>query len=110
MSWSATIYVQFPDEATARVAAAAIGVDFPEDGTIPSGNHNYALAAPVLPPWITPPSYDEEGEVITPGEAETGFWAMLRLNMDWAGYAATMAAIEGAGVIRDVAEPRNVFA
>ena len=110
MSWPPTIYVQFQDEPTARAMAAALGVEFPNDGSVPTGNRNYALAAPILPPWITPPTYDEEGELVTPGVAEDGYWAMLRLNMDWPGFAETMAALEEAGVIRDVAEPRNVFA
>lgn len=103
MSWSPTIYCQFPDEATARALALQLGVDFPDDGAIPTGNHNFALVAPIIE-WVTWPTKD------TSGEARPGYWAMLRLNTAWKGYAATLAAIEGAGVVQILAEPCNVFA
>ena len=38
--WSPPIYCQHPDEATARAAATALGVDFPPSGRIPTGNQN----------------------------------------------------------------------
>lgn len=103
--WSPAIYCQHPDEATARAAAAALGVEFPESGEIPTGNQNYAMHAPMQPPWVTPPVVDDDGMIVTPGVAETGYWSMLRLNMDWPGYEATMAAIETSGVRRDLANP-----
>ena len=108
MSWTPALHCQFPDEATAREFAAALGVDFPEDGSIPTGNHNFALVAPIEE-WITRPVY-VDGEMVDPGERRSGFWAMLRLNTDWPGFAATLAAIEAAGVVRELAEPCNVFA
>ena len=88
MVWSPAIYVQFPDEATARAAAAGLGVAFPESGEIPTGNENFALKAPA-------DAYVVGSE---PREKLPGYWALLRLNTNWAGYAATMAAI--ADVIR----------
>lgn len=108
--WSSAIYCQHPDEATARATAAALGVDFPESGEIPSGNQNYALHAPMQPPWATPPVLDGDGNVVTPGVPETGYWSMLRFNMDWPGYAATLAAIEASGVKRDLAQPPVIWA
>lgn len=110
MAWSSTLYCQHPDEATARAAAAAFGVEFPESGEIPTGNQNYALVAPMQPPWEMPPVFDEDGVEVTPGVPEDGFWSMLRLNTDWAGYAATMAALEASGVLRDLADPPVVWA
>ena len=103
--WSQEIYCQHPDEAAARAAAAALGVDFPESGAIPTGNENYALHAPMTPPWVTPPVVDDEGNIITPGVSEPGYWSMLRLNMDWPGYEATLAAIEASGVRRALVDP-----
>lgn len=108
--WSPAIYCQHPDEATARAMATALGVNFPASGAIPTGNENYALHAPMQPPWATPPVVDEGGVVVTPGVAETGYWSMLRFNMDWPGYAATLAAIEASGVRRVLADPPVVWA
>lgn len=108
--WSPAIYCQHPDEATARAAAAALGVDFPASGDIPSGNQNYALHAPIRAPWATPPVVDADGMIVTPGVPEPGYWSMLRLNMEWPGYAETMAAIEAAGVRRDLVDPPVVWA
>jgi hypothetical protein len=110
MAWGDAIYVQFPDEATARAFATALGVEFPDDGTIPTGNGNYAMHAPMETPWVTPPVYDVDGVEVTPGVPEPGYWAMLRLNDDFAGYAAIVAAIEGAGVQRDLVDPPVVWA
>lgn len=108
--WSPAIYCQHPDEATARAAATALGVDFPESGEIPTGNENYAMHAPMQPPWVTPPVFNGAGEEETPGVPEPGFWSMLRLNMAWPGYEATLAAIEASGVRRDLADPPVVWA
>lgn len=104
MAWSETIYLQFTDEAEARAAATALGVDFPDDGTIPSGNQNYALCAPMQPPWAVEPTET------TPGTPESGYWAMLRLNDNWSGYASTMTAIEALGAVRVLPNPPCVFA
>jgi hypothetical protein len=111
MSWSPAIYVQFPDEATARVAAVAIGVDFPADGSVPTGNANYAMHAPMQNPWLIEPVTDPEtGEVITPGEREPGYWAMLRLNTEWPGFAEAWAAIQATGAVRELENPPVVWA
>jgi len=110
MAWGDAIYVQFPDEATARAFATALGVEFPDDGTIPTGNGNYAMYAPMQAPWITPPVYNVDGVLITPGVPESGYWAMLRLNDDFAGYETIMAAIDGAGVRIDPVDPPVVWA
>ena len=56
------------------------------------------------PPWAVEPTET------TPGTPEAGYWAMLRLNDNWAGYAATMAAIETMGVARSLTDPPCVFA
>jgi len=110
MAWGDAIYVQFPDEATARAFATALGVDFPESGVIPTGNGNYAMHAPMQAPWITPPVYNAEGVLITPGVPEPGYWAMLRLNDDFSGYDEIVAAISEAGVQRVLADPPVVWA
>lgn len=109
MAWH-TRYCQFPDEATARAVGASLGVDFPEDGSIPSGNQNYALHAPMQAPWATPPVIAPDGTITTPGVPESGYWAMLRLNDQWAGYAATVAQIDGSGFVRDLTNPPVVWA
>lgn len=109
-NWSEDIYLCFPDEAAARALATSLGVDFPDDGTIPTGNGNYAMHAPMQAPWATPPVFNPYGELVTPGIPEPGFWALLRLNTEWIGFTVTMAAIEAAGVRRDLAAPPVVFA
>lgn len=113
MSWSPTLYVQFPNEDAARSMATALGADFPADGSIPTGNENYTLVAPIIE-WITPPvwSLEQDGiPVLTEtGEARPGYWAMLRLNADWPGYAAAMATLQAAGVLKSLNDPSNVFA
>jgi hypothetical protein len=108
--WSPAIYCQHPNEATARAAATALGVDFPDSGAIPTGNENFAMHAPMTPPWITAPVYDEDGVEVAPGVAEAGYWSMLRFNMEWPGYAATLAAVEASGVVRELAAPPVVWA
>jgi len=108
--WSPAIYCQHPDEATARAAAAALGVDFPDSGQIPTGNENFAMHAPMQPPWVTPPVFDGEGLEVTPGVAQPGYWSMLRFNVDWPGYEATLAALEAAGVRRELVNPPVVWA
>jgi len=106
MSWSPTIYVQFPNEEAARIAATMMGVDFPVDGSIPSGNHNYAMHAPMQAPWISEPVIDSDtGEVITPGTTESGYWAMLRLNTTFVRYDEIVAMIDELGVKRNLINP-----
>jgi len=109
--WSPAIYLQFPNEAAARAAATSLGVVFPESGEIPTGNENYAMHAPMQPPWITLPGVGtgDDGP-ISPGVAEPGYWAMLRFNMEWPGYTTTVAALEASGVVRDLATPPVVWA
>ena len=115
MSWSPTIYVQFPDEAAARAMALELGVEFPEQtgDAIPTGNHNFVLQAPIPSPWRTPPAYEqtEDGlsRLATPGVPEPGYWAMLRLNADWPGCEPTMAVLEASGAVRDLTEPPADF-
>ena len=109
--WSPEIYLKHPNEAAARASAAALGMEFPDTGEIPTGNENFALHAPMQPPWITPPVYDEEdGSLLVHGVPEPGFFSMLRLNMDWSGYEATMTAIDAAGVRVELPDPPVVWA
>jgi hypothetical protein len=110
MAWRDAIYVQFPDEAQARVTATDLGVDFPASGRIPAGNQNYAMHAPMQSPWESPPVVDEDGVEVTPGIPEPGYWAMLRLNDNFDGYATLVAAIEEAGVRRELTDPPVVWA
>lgn len=109
MAWH-TRYCQFPDETTARAVGAALGIDFPEDGSIPSGNQNYALHAPMQAPWATPPVVDGDGAIVTPGAPEAGYWAMLRLNDNFSGYAALDAQIASSGFVRELVDPPVVWA
>ncbi|UYN96570.1 MAG: hypothetical protein KIT25_06455 [Enhydrobacter sp.] len=110
--WSQTLYLQFADEAAARAVAAQLGVEFPADpsgdfgagGTIPTGNHNYALVAPVVQ-WARAPGTDGAEDQ---GEAEPGYWAMLRLSLAWAGHDAAVAAL--GPYLRELENPSNVFA
>ncbi len=105
--WTPTVYVQFPDEATARTAATALGADFPADGGIPTGTRNYALVAPITE-WVTRPTIARDGSG-DPGEACPGYWAMMRFNLDTAEGAAAYAQLQAYGVIRTRATPSNVF-
>jgi hypothetical protein len=101
-NWADGIIVCFPDEMTARAAAAGMGMEFPADGSIPTGNGNYAMAAPITPPWQSEPVVTGSGEttvVATPGIRMPGFWALLRLNMEWEGYEATWEAIQASGAL-----------
>lgn len=110
MSWSSTLYVRFADEAVARAVAGQLGVDFPADGTIPTGTRNFALAAPIVE-WVRQPVVERVGEevvTVDPGEARDGYWAMLRFNTDWPGYVAAMAAL--APYLQSIESPCNVFA
>jgi hypothetical protein len=103
MSWSPTCYGQFPDEATARALAIQLGADFPADGSITTGNANYALVSPIVE-WVTPPTGEEAGV------AMPGYWAMVRFNLATAEGAAAHAAFTATpyNVARE--NPSNVFA
>lgn len=107
MAWT-TIYVRHETEAEARGQGAALGIVFPANGSIPTGNQRYALVADIGTPWETPPD-DETG---TPGvsDPEGGYWSLLALNQEWEGHDATIAAIEGLGVRRYPEHPLTVWA
>lgn len=109
MSWGDTIYCQFPDRETGVAFGAQLGIEFPVDGSIPSGNHNFALVE-MQAPWAVEPTYDEAGEVVTPGEREPGWWCMGRINDAWPGAAGALAAIEAAGVRKHPDPPPMVWA
>jgi hypothetical protein len=114
MSWTPTIYAQFPDEATARAAATSLGADFPSDGSALSGDNNYALAAPITE-WMTRPVYGgTQGAimVVSPGQLQSGYWAMLRFNLGTSAGAAAYAQFQtiASTTIRTLANPCNVFA
>ncbi|TAJ97160.1 MAG: hypothetical protein EPO10_14555 [Reyranella sp.] len=97
MAWSEPIYTCHPDEATARAAASALGVEFLDNGSIPTGNQRYALCAPLV--------WSEEAPA-----PEEGFWSMLRINLEWEGAVAIMAAIEASGAKRNLANPPVIWA
>lgn len=109
MSWSAAIYCAFPDKSAAISFGRVLGLDIPEDGGLPSGNHNFALQE-IPPPWDESPVVDGDGHVLTPGTRAPGFWVMGRINTAWSGTAEALAAIEAAGVQRFPADPGTVFA
>lgn len=99
MSWSDPIHVQFADRAAAIAFGRSLGIEIPEAGAIPSGTHHFALEE-VDPPLTVPPVSDADGNLVTPGTRAAGCWLMGRLNMDWPGAAAALAAIEAAGIRR----------
>lgn len=96
MSWSPTRYGQFPDESTARALAEQLGADFPADGSIPTGNANYALVAPIV-------------ELDGNGDPLPGYWAMMRFNLDTPEGAAADAAFRATPFHVQRTEPSNVF-
>lgn len=106
-----TVYVRHENEAEAREQGAALGIVFPANGSIPSGNQRYALRADIGTPWLTPPVWDS-GEIVEPGvpDPEGGYWSMLAINQAWEGHDATIAAIDGLGVRRYPAHPPVVWA
>jgi hypothetical protein len=106
MTWSPTRYGQFPDEATARQVAVQLGAEFPEDGSIPTGNANYALKAPIVE-WVRRPGGTKEAP--DPGEAMPGYWAMMRFNLDTPEGAAADAAFCATPYHVELANPSNVF-
>lgn len=110
MSWSETLYVQLPDAAAVVALAAQLGIESLPDDSLSTGNHHFALQAIAPAPWETPPVLDDEGEVITPGVRMPGLWFMGRINDAWAGAAQAMAALQAAGVLRELVDPPVVFA
>ena len=58
MSWSPAIYCQFPTREGAVEFGATLGIEFPDDGTWPTGNRNFALVE-IPAPWITEPVSDD---------------------------------------------------
>lgn len=109
MSWGPTLYAQLPDQASVLALAQALAIDVLPDGSLSTGNHNFALVA-ISPPWVTPPAYDADGNVVTPGVADTGIWFMGRLNDEWPGVAAATATLQGANVLRTLTDPPVVWA
>jgi len=110
MSWTATIYMQFPSRAAARTAAQTVGAQFPALGKVPDGDERYALVAPIQPPWTTAPVYDAAGNVTTPGVLATGFWVMFRFNANKVNTASILAQIAASGFQRTPAVPSVVWA
>lgn len=110
MAWT-TVYVRHENEDEAREQGAALGIVFPENGSIPSGNQRYALTANIGVPFLTLPVYDN-GEIVTPGVPypEGGYWSMLAINQNWTGHDATIAAVEELGVRRYPINPPVVWA
>lgn len=108
MSWSQTYYAQFPDEATARAFAASLGVDFPADGSIPTGNTNYALVAPIVE-WSRQPAFSDSGAMVDPGELMPGYWAMARFNLATAAGQTAHAAFTATQYNVERTNPSNVF-
>lgn len=103
MSWSNTLYPAFADQAEAIAKLAAAGVTTP-DSLNPLGSF-VALVAPITE-WETPPGGTDDDPV--PGVPMPGFWTMMKLNTDWDGYAAAMAALTPYLQTRD--QPDHVFA
>lgn len=110
MAWT-TVYTRHEDEAEAREQGTALGIVFPANGSIPSGNQRYALTGNIGVPWLVEPVYDN-GEIVEPGvpDPEGGYWSMLAINQDWEGHDATIAAIEALGVRRYPENPPTVWA
>ena len=110
MAWT-PIYTRHENEAEARAQGAALGIVFPPNGTIPSGNQRYALTPNIGTPWLTPPVYDN-GIIVTPGvpDHEGGYCCLLVINQEWEGHDATIAAIEALGVRRFPEYPLTVWA
>lgn len=111
MAWTA-VFTRHNDEAEARAQGAQLGIVFPADGAIPSGNQRYALVANIGVPWQSEPVYGEEGDVLAPGvrDPEGGYWCLLAINEAWEGHDAVIAAIEHLGVRRAPAHPPVVWA
>jgi len=103
MSWSGTLYPSFADQAESIATLAGAGITVP--GTLDPLGTFVALVAPITE-WETPPGGTDDDPV--PGVPLPGFWTMLRLDVDWDGYAAAMDALQPYLQTRD--RPDHVFA
>jgi hypothetical protein len=103
--WTNTLYLQTVDQAAWTTLAAELG-------DLSADNATICVTPELQPaaPWATPPVFAPDGSVATPGVPESGYWIMARLNADWDGYNAALAAIAAAGVQRTLADPPWVFA
>ncbi|HZP98551.1 MAG TPA: hypothetical protein VFB13_03365 [Reyranella sp.] len=108
MSWSATLYASFADEATCRAQlSAALGRNFtdvnPRTGAIdPIAGDGVNSNVVPFTQWTTWPTAE------TAGVAASGFWVMLKLDTSWSGYAAAMTALTP--YLQTPATPSNKWA
>lgn len=111
MTWSPTLYLQFADAEEARtVLETALSTSLPEGDEMTGGRRRHFAVAPIEE-WVTRPTYERVGDQILmtdPGELRDGYWAMVRLRVEWPGYASALAAIEPYAQALDA--PCNVFA
>lgn len=113
-NWTHTIYLKFADETTARAVALALGADFPVDGSVPIGDDNYALAAPIVE-YSVRPAYGVVSGVPTvtnAGTVRAGYWAMAKFNLGTTEGAAAYGQLQAqmAGAIQTLLDPCNTFA
>lgn len=109
MSWGPTLYAQCADRAQALSLGRALGMAISEDGSLPTGDRNFAMQE-MPAPWATPPTLDAAGDVVTPGILEPGFWLMGRINDAFDGAPAILQQLTVAGVLRALADPPMVWA
>jgi hypothetical protein len=103
MSWSPTHYLQFADAGEARTLAVAIGAPLDADGAPVASGESYAMVAPITE-WIARPGGTDAGE------KRSGYWAMMRFNLDTPEGVAAHALVQASGAVRALADPGNVFA
>ena len=109
MSWGPPLYAQCADRAHALSLGRALGMAMPEDGSLPTGDRNFAMRE-MPAPWATAPALDAAGEVVAPGILEPGFWLMGRLNDAFEGKAVILRQLADARVLRALADPPMVWA
>ena len=109
MAWSDPIYCVFANRSQGIAFGAILGIEFPADGSIPSGNQNFALVE-IPAPWSVEPTYDDEGNVVTPGERQAGSWFLGRINLEWSGATDTLATIDASGARRTPDAPPVIWA
>lgn len=97
--WTGTLYYAFAGPTEAQVQLTAAGVT-PAGSLMPLGSF-CALLAPIVE-WQTPP------DASVTGVAKPGFWTMMKLDQNWRGYAAAVAALQP--YARTLDDPDNVFA
>jgi hypothetical protein len=113
MSWTDTIYVAYPDKATAEATMSSIGVTFSEDGSM--HDRPREMACQPIVEWLTKPTYDMSygrPVMVAPGEQRPGYWMMHRFNLENEEGAAlynAFLAVAGA-YIQALDKPSNVFA